>query len=133
MRIEKFQYIRELHQFEGKEVTLKGWVSNKRESKGLVFIILRDGSGFSQCVVDANKVNAEVFEDAKKLTMESSVTLVGSVVKDERQLGGYELQVTGLEIIQIADEYPIAKKEHGIEFLFFKSNLRRTFCYGFIK
>ncbi|MBK7567033.1 MAG: asparagine--tRNA ligase [Bacteroidetes bacterium] len=117
MRIEKFQYIRELHQFEGKEVTLKGWVSNKRESKGLVFIILRDGSGFSQCVVDANKVNAEVFEDAKKLTMESSVTLVGSVVKDERQLGGYELQVTGLEIIQIADEYPIAKKEHGIEFL----------------
>ena len=117
MRIEKFVYIRELKDHEGGSVTLKGWASNKRESKGLVFIILRDGSGFAQCVVDAAKVDADTFEAARRVTMESSLSLTGTVVKDERQVGGYEVQVTGLEIIQIADEYPIAKKEHGVDFL----------------
>ena len=117
MRIEKFQYIREFSQFENREVTIKGWVSNKRDSKGLVFIIMRDGSGFTQCVADAAKLSAEQFEAAKRLTLESSLTLTGTVVKDERQIGGYELQITSLDIIQVADEYPISKKEHGVEFL----------------
>lgn len=117
MQIEKFQYIRELNGYEGKSVSLKGWVSNKRDSKGLIFIILRDGSGFAQCVVDANKTNTGIFEAAKRLTMESSVSLTGIVVKDERQVGGYEIQVSDLSIIQIAEEYPISKKEHGVEFL----------------
>ena len=107
MRIEKFQYIREFSQFENREVTIKGWVSNKRDSKGLVFIIMRDGSGFTQCVADAAKLSAEQFEAAKRLTLESSLTLTGTVVKDERQIGGYELQITSLDIIQVADEYPI--------------------------
>ncbi|HNA58512.1 MAG TPA: OB-fold nucleic acid binding domain-containing protein, partial [Chitinophagales bacterium] len=117
MAIEQFQYIRSLQAYEGREVTIKGWVSNKRDSKGLVFLIMRDGSGFAQCVVDAAKVSEEQFEAAKRLTMESSVCLTGTVVKDERQVGGYEIQVSAVEIIQIAQEYPIAKKEHGVEFL----------------
>lgn len=117
MRIEKFQYISELKNFENKPVTLKGWVSNKRDSKGLIFIILRDGSGFAQCVVDINKTGEVIFEEAKKLTLESSVTLKGNVVKDEKQVGGYEVQVSAVEIISIAEEYPISKKEHGVDFL----------------
>jgi len=117
MVINKFQYIRDLPAFEGKEITLKGWVSNKRDSKGLIFLILRDGSGFAQCVVDAGKVDGEIFESAKRLTMESSLSLSGTVVRDEKQIGGYEVRVTHLEIIQVASEYPIAKKEHGVEFL----------------
>jgi len=116
-------YIKDLSTCEGQEVTLKGWVANKREGKGLVFVVLRDGSGLCQCVVSAETVANEVFENAKKLTLESSVELTGKVVKDDRQIGGFELQVTALNIIQISIDYPIAKKEHGVEFLISKRHL----------
>ena len=116
-------YIKEIPQFEGKEVVLKGWVANRRDSKGLVFINLRDGSGLCQCIADANKISVEEFENAGKLSLESSAEIHGIVVKDERQIGGFEVQVTKLIVIQIAEEYPIAKKEHGIEFLMDKRHL----------
>lgn len=110
-------YIKELSLNEGKVVTLKGWAANKRESKGLVFIIMRDGSGLCQAVVDAATVSEAVFEQARKVTLETSLTLTGKVVKDERQIGGYELQVTDIQLLQVAVDYPIAKKEHGVDFL----------------
>lgn len=116
-------YIKEIPQFEGKEVVLKGWVANRRDSKGLVFINLRDGSGLCQCIADANKITEEEFENAGKLSLESAAEIHGIVVKDERQIGGFEIQVTKLIVIQIAEEYPIAKKEHGIEFLMDKRHL----------
>ncbi|HUM45351.1 MAG TPA: OB-fold nucleic acid binding domain-containing protein [Chitinophagales bacterium] len=106
-----------LPEHEGQEVTLQGWVANKRSGKGIFFIILRDGTGFCQCVVDEKSVPAEDFENAGKLSMESSCTIAGLVVKDERQVGGYELRVSGVSIISIAQEYPISKKEHGVDFL----------------
>ncbi len=109
--------ISDFHKFEGKEITVCGWLMNNRSSKGLEFIILRDGSGFAQCIVDAAKVSPETFEDAKKLTQESSMELTGTVVKDERQVGGYELHVSNLKIIHISEEYPISNKQHGVEFL----------------
>jgi asparaginyl-tRNA synthetase len=109
--------IRDLPLHEGTEVILQGWNSNKRSGKGLYFIILRDGTGFCQCVVDERNVSADVFENAGKLSMESSVRISGTVVKDEKQIGGYELRVTNVEIISIAEDYPIAKKEHGVDFL----------------
>ena len=110
-------YIEQLHEWDGKEVTLKGWVANMRESKGLLFIILRDGTGFCQSVVNLEVVGNEVFEAFKKCGLESAVSLTGKVVADERQIGGYELQVTTGEVYQYAQDYPIAKKEHGVEFL----------------
>lgn len=110
-------YIKDIAKCEGQVVTLKGWVANKRDSKGLAFIILRDGSGFIQCVVAEETIGADNFEPVKRLTMESAVALTGTIVKDERQLGGYELQVTEANVISIAEEYPIAKKEHGPDFL----------------
>lgn len=110
-------YIKQLSEFEGKVVTLKGWVANRRDSKGLVFINLRDGSGLCQCVADESKITANEFDQAGKLSLESAAEITGTVVKDERQIGGYEIQVTGLKTIQVAEEFPIAKKEHGIEFL----------------
>jgi asparaginyl-tRNA synthetase len=110
-------YIKDLSAHEGQEVTLKGWVANKREGKGLVFVILRDGTGLCQCVVSAETVDENLFESARSLTLESSLTITGNVTKDDRQVGGYELQVTGINIIQITQDYPIAKKEHGVEFL----------------
>jgi asparaginyl-tRNA synthetase len=110
-------YIKDLSKYEGQEITLKGWAANKRESKGLVFIILRDGTGLCQCVVDANNVSEYIFNEARKATLETSLSITGKIVKDEKQIGGYELQATNIELIQVAVDYPIAKKEHGVEFL----------------
>ncbi len=100
-----------------KEVSLSGWLTNKRSGKGLEFLIIRDGSGFVQCIVDESKVNESSFQVAKGLSQESSVILTGNVVKDERQIGGYEIHVSNLELIHESKEYPITNKPHGVEFL----------------
>ncbi len=110
-------YIKDLKNEEGKTVSLSGWVSNKRTGKGLVFIILRDGTGLCQCVVTEESIDKNLFQIADKLSQESSVKLTGVVHKDERQVGGYELQVTDISVYQVAEEYPISNKAHGIEFL----------------
>lgn len=110
-------YIRDIAQYEGKEIELKGWVANRRDSKGLVFINLRDGSGLVQCIADQSKLSETEFNNAGKLGLESAIAVKGIVVKDERQIGGFEIQVQSLNVYQFAEEYPIAKKEHGIDFL----------------
>ena len=112
-----------LHGYNNKEITIKGWVQNKREGKGLVFIVARDGSGFCQCVVSEQNVSSEVFEAAKSLTLESSFILEGKVIADERQMGGFELQVSNLTVLNIAQDYPISKKAHGVDFLMDKRHL----------
>lgn len=109
--------IGDLEQYIDQSVSLKGWVTNSRSGKGLEFIILRDGSGFIQCVVSEEQVGEEQFAAAKRLTQESSVVLTGKIVKDERQMGGYEMQVSHLELISLSEAYPISNKAHGVEFL----------------
>ncbi|MBX2846462.1 MAG: asparagine--tRNA ligase [Saprospiraceae bacterium] len=116
-------YIEQLQQFEGQTVTLKGWQANMRESKGLLFIVLRDGSGFCQCVVNLEEVGEDVFNELKALSLESSMELTGLVKKDDRQIGGYEVQVTNGKAISASIDYPIAKKEHGVDFLMDKRHL----------
>ena len=111
-------YIKELAQFEGKEIELKGWNAQKRDSKTLVFMTLRDGTGFVQCVINLDTVGNEQFEAAKRLPQESAVSIKGNVVKDEKQMGGFEIQVTSLQVISEADEnFPISPKPHGVDFL----------------
>ena len=110
-------YIKQLAQHEGKEVTLKGWLAQKRDSKGLAFLVMRDGTGFVQCVVDINTVGEETFEAAKRLTQESSFTVTGLVRKDEKQFGGYEVSVTALTVYSLSTDFPITPKEHGVDFL----------------
>ncbi len=85
--------------------------------KDIAFVILRDGTGFVQCVIDKNTVGDPKFEDARQLTLETSLSITGEVKKDERQIGGVELQVSDLKIYEVAEDYPIAKKEHGVDFL----------------
>ena len=109
-------YINELKNHIGTEVTLKGWLYNIRSSGKLAFLQLRDGTGIVQCVVF--KPNDEtLFETAKSLGQESSIIVNGKVKEDTRSSIGVELDVTGLEVIQNASEYPITPKEHGTEFL----------------
>jgi len=110
-------YIENIAQYVGKEIILAGWLYNKRSSGKIHFLLLRDGTNTIQCVVVQSEAPQEVFDAYNDLTLESSLIVKGIVKEDKRSPIGYELQVTDLKIIQIAEEYPIGKKEHGIDFL----------------
>jgi asparaginyl-tRNA synthetase len=109
--------IKDFKDFEGKEIQTQGWVTNKRSSKGIEFIILRDGSGFVQCIASETEAGEKAYETAKQTSQETSVRLKGKVVKDEKQIGGYELHVSEIEIIGHSEDFPISNKPHGIDFL----------------
>ncbi|MDX2084144.1 MAG: asparagine--tRNA ligase [Candidatus Melainabacteria bacterium] len=109
--------IETIAQFAGQTVTLQGWLYNKRSSGKLHFLQLRDGSGVIQCVVFKNDVDEATFEAAGRVTQESSVRITGVVKEDTRSALGYELSVSGFEIIHEAVDYPITPKEHGVAFL----------------
>jgi asparaginyl-tRNA synthetase len=116
----KHTYIEDVGKHVGREVTLRGWVHNKRSSGKIQFIILRDGTGYIQGIVAKNAVSPEIFVAADSLTHESSVEIKGTVREDARAQGGYELDVTDLKVYQEVskdDPFPITPKEHGIEFL----------------
>ncbi len=116
-RYKSFVYVEDLGKYEDKEVTLRGWLYNKRGKGKLQFLILRDGTGICQCVVFKKNLPEEKFEDAKKLTQESSFSVTGTVVATDKAPGGFELDVDDLSIIQISTDYPITPKEHGDAFL----------------
>lgn len=104
----------------GEEVTIRGWVYDRTDKGRLQFVLVRDGTGIVQTVVFKKEVTPEVFETACKLTQESSVVVTGVVRADDRAPGipgGYELGVSGLEVVQLTTEYPITPKEHGVDFL----------------
>ncbi|GAJ58489.1 asparaginyl-tRNA synthetase [Geobacillus thermoleovorans B23] len=109
--------IAEVNQYVGQQVTIGAWLANKRSSGKIVFLQLRDGTGFIQGVVEKANVSEEVFQRAKTLTQETSLYVTGTVRIDERSPFGYELSVADLQVIQEAVDYPITPKEHGVEFL----------------
>src|ERR1700719_3940668 len=112
--------ISEIGKHEGQTVTIRGWLYNLRESGQLLFPIFRDGSGTIQGVVPKNAVPPEVFEAVKGLTQESSGIVEGKVRADKRAPGGYELDISNVQLIQRVaenDPYPISLKEHGVDFL----------------
>ena len=104
-------------EFVDREVTLKGWVYNIRSSGKILFVILRDGTGIIQAIVERSSAGEALFDTASTLLQESSIELRGIVREDARAPGGYELGVTGLSVIQLAEDYPITPKEHGSTFL----------------
>jgi len=112
-----FVYISDIGKFEGKEITLKGWVYNKRSSGKIRFLLIRDGTGIIQGVLSEEEGGKEFFEIFDKLTQESSLIVKGRVRADRRAPGGYELLVSDLKAVQIAEPYPISPKEHGVAFL----------------
>jgi asparaginyl-tRNA synthetase len=110
-------YIQDIAKLEGSEATLRGWVYNKRSSGKLQFLLLRDGTGTIQCVGFKGNFTGEQFDVLDRLTQESSIEVRGRVRKDDRAPGGFELEMTGFEVLQIADNYPITPKDHGVAFL----------------
>ena len=106
-----------ISKYVGKDITLKGWVYNIRKSGKIWFLVFRDGTEFIQCVVLKNEVSEEVFDLKNTLTQESSLSVTGIVQEAPKQEAGYEILVKDMEVIHIAEEYPIALKDHGIDFL----------------
>jgi len=111
-------YVAEIAQQEGKEVTLHGWLYNRRSSGKLHFLQVRDGTGTIQCVVFKGAVSPEVFQLADHLPQETSLSVTGVVKKDPRSPLGYELDVRGLSVVaRPTAEFPLGHKEHGVAFL----------------
>lgn len=110
-------YIENIADYEGKEITLNGWLYNMRSSGKLRFLLIRDGTGIIQAVVSKSDVSEDTFSACEQLTQESSLKVTGVINPDKRAPSGYEIQAKKIEIIQIAQEYPITPKEHGSAFL----------------
>jgi len=115
--------ISQLSQHVGQTVTLSGWLYNSRSSGKLMFLVVRDGTGLCQCVLEKRDDTAEAFEAAKHLGQESSLKVTGTVKAEPRSPGGHELAVSGLEVVQNVSGYPITPKPHGIEFLMERRHL----------
>ncbi|MFP4322805.1 MAG: asparagine--tRNA ligase [Anaerolineales bacterium] len=113
--------ISNIGQHVGEEITIQGWLYNKTGKGKLQFLKVRDGTGIAQAVAFRGEVSDEVFERCKTLTQESAIVITGTVRADERAQGGYpqgyEIGLSDVQIVQIAQEYPISPKEHGVEFL----------------
>jgi asparaginyl-tRNA synthetase len=119
----EFVYIDELSGHVGERVSLRGWLAQKRSSGKIKFLVLRDGSGYLQCVAFSKDVGPELFERCDRPSLESSIRVTGTVREDKRAPGGYELSLEDLEVFHEAAEYPIQPKEHGVDFLFDKRHL----------
>lgn len=109
--------IKDLPQHAGEKVVVNGWLYNKRTSGKLQFPIVRDGSGYVQCVVFKKEVSEETWKAVEDVTQESSVRVTGTVRAEARAQGGVELGVENFEVLQLTQDYPITPKEHGTAFL----------------
>ena len=110
-------YIEDIAKYRDREIEVRGWVYNKRSSGKVRFLIVRDGTGLLQATAFSADSDAPLFRTFDSLTQESSVIVRGLVREDKRAPGGYELTLREIEVIQIAEEYPITPKEHGTPFL----------------
>jgi asparaginyl-tRNA synthetase len=130
-------YVSQLKDYVDKQVSLAGWLYNSRSSGKLLFLIIRDGTGLCQCVVEKGKINDRLFDQLEHLGQESSLMVSGVVRADERSVGGYELSATDAKIINATSDYPITLKGHGTDFLMSHRHLhlrsQRPWCIGRIR
>jgi asparaginyl-tRNA synthetase len=116
-------YIEDIGKHEGEDVTIKGWLHNRRSSGKIHFLILRDGSGFIQGVMSKAAVGDDLFKAADHLSQESSIIVTGTAHADKRAPSGYEIDVKHLEVVAPAHDYPITPKEHGVDYLLDRRHL----------
>jgi len=110
-------YISDISKHLGEPVTIKGWLYNKRSSGKLAFLEVRDGSGIIQGVVSKKDVSEQCWNDCEHLTQESSIIVTGTPREHPKKPGVYEMDINDVQVVQLAHEYPITPKEHGVEFL----------------
>jgi len=116
-------YIQDIARHEGQQVTIHGWLHNRRSSGKIHFLIVRDGTGFLQAVMSKAAVGEEAFTRADHLSQESSLSVTGIVRADKRAKGGYEIDVSAFEIHGESHDYPITPKEHGVDYLLDRRHL----------
>jgi asparaginyl-tRNA synthetase len=116
-------YIEDIARYEGQQVTLRGWLHNRRSSGKIHFLTVRDGTGFIQAVMSKAAVGGDVFKRADHLGQESSIVVHGTVRTDQRAPGGYELDVSSFEVVSESIDYPITPKEHGVDYLLDRRHL----------
>jgi asparaginyl-tRNA synthetase len=116
-------YIQDIASHVGQAVTIRGWLYNRRSSGKIHFLQIRDGSGFIQAVMSKAAVGDEAFKQADHLSQETSLSVTGQVRADARAPGGYELDVSGIEVHQEAHDFPITPKEHGVDYLLDRRHL----------
>src|SRR5687767_4894005 len=116
-------YIEDIGRHEGEEVTIKGWLHNRRSSGKIHFLILRDGTGFIQAVMSKAAVGDETFKAADHLSQETSVIVTGTARADKRAPSGYEIDLKQLEVVSPAHDFPITPKEHGVDYLLDRRHL----------
>ena len=116
-------YIEDIGKHEGEEVTIKGWLHNRRSSGKIHFLILRDGTGFIQAVVSRAAVGDDLFKLADHLSQETSVIVIGTARADKRAPTGFEIDVKGFQVVGESHDYPITPKEHGIDYLLDRRHL----------
>ena len=116
-------HIQDIARYAGQPITLKGWLHNRRSSGKIHFLTLRDGTGFIQCVMTKQAVGDEAFKAADHLSQETSIIVDGSVRADARAPGGFEVDVTRLQVVSDSQNYPISPKEHGVDFLMDRRHL----------
>jgi asparaginyl-tRNA synthetase len=115
--------ISDISRHEGQQVTIRGWLHNRRSSGKIHFLIVRDGSGFIQAVMSKAAVGDEAFTRADHLSQESSLSVTGTVRADKRAKGGYEIDVSAIDVHGEAHDYPITPKEHGVDYLLDRRHL----------
>ena len=116
-------YIEDIGKHTGEDVTIKGWLHNRRSSGKIHFLTVRDGSGFIQAVMSKAAVGDEAFKAADHLSQESSLTITGTAREDKRAPGGYEIDVKSFDVIGPSHDYPITPKEHGVDYLLDRRHL----------
>ena len=116
-------YIQDIAQFDGQDVTLRGWLHNRRSSGKIHFLIVRDGTGFIQVVMSKADIGDELFAKADHLTQETSIIVTGKVRADARAKGGFELTGSGFTVVSESVDYPITPKEHGVDYLMDRRHL----------
>ena len=116
-------YIEDIGKHESEEVTIRGWLHNRRSSGKIHFLTLRDGSGFIQAVMSKGAVGDDLFKAADHLSQETSIIVTGTARADTRAPGGYEIDVKYLEVVGPSHDYPITPKEHGIDYLLDRRHL----------
>jgi asparaginyl-tRNA synthetase len=116
-------YIEDIGRHEGEEVTIKGWLHNRRSSGKIHFLILRDGTGFIQAVMSKAAVGDDTFKAADHLSQETSVIVTGTARADKRAPSGYEIDVKQLDVVAPAHDFPITPKEHGVDYLLDRRHL----------
>src|SRR5882762_4054906 len=109
-------YIEDIGRHEGQEVTIKGWLHNRRSSGKIHFLILRDGTGFIQAVMSKAAIGDEMFTAADHLSQETSVMVTGTARADKRAPSGYEIDVKALAVVGGQHHYPVTPTEHGVAF-----------------